>query len=68
LIQCDIIEGCGIGATICIMDDCDPKLYAVGEEHEWYVTSKKILENVGAPELVKAFDKKFPTKSQDKAV
>lgn len=62
----ELEKGCGIGMLLCVMDNQDPATYADNEEHEWYVNSKMILENVGAPSLVKTFDNKYPDKKKKK--
>lgn len=56
----ELEKGCGIGMLLCIMDKKDPKTYKKGEEHEWYISSKPILENVGVPALVQRFNEKYP--------
>lgn len=60
LINNEIEEGCGIGMLLCIMDNRGPDGVPKGEDSEWYISSKTILENVGVPSLVKRFDEKYP--------
>ncbi len=62
----ELKEGCGIGMLLCVTDNQDPATYADGKEHEWFVNSKMILENVGCPSLIKAFDEKYPDKKPKK--
>jgi hypothetical protein len=63
----ELETGCGIGMLLCIMDNQDPDTYKEGEDHEWYVSSKSILENVGVPSLVERFNKKYPDKKKTRA-
>ena len=63
----EIEPGCGIGALLCIMDTVDPESFKDGEEHEWFMSSKLILENAGVPKLVEKFNVKYPTKKKDGA-
>lgn len=58
----ELEKGCGIGMLLCIMDNRDPNSIPKGEDSEWYIASKSILENVGVPSLVKRFDEKYPVK------
>lgn len=58
----ELEEGCGIGMLLCIMDNRQSKDIPKGEDSEWYISSKSILENVGIPSLVKRFDEKYPVK------
>lgn len=60
LLSEELEKGCGIGMLLCIMDNRDPNSIPKGEESEWYISSKPILENVGVPSLVKRFDEKYP--------
>lgn len=62
LITDELEEGCGIGMLLCIMDNRDPNNMPKGEDSEWYISSKSILENVGVPSLVKRFNEKYPVK------
>ena len=62
LLSEELEPGCGIGMMLCIMDNQDPATYKSGEDHEWYMSSKVVLENVGMPELVKRFNEKYPDK------
>lgn len=66
LITTELEEGCGIGSILCIMDNGDPDTFIEGEDYEWYVNSKKILENAGIPNLVEVFNKKYPEKKSKK--
>lgn len=58
----ELEEGCGIGMLLCIMDNRDPDIVPKGEDSEWYISSKSILENVGIPSLIRQFDEKYPVK------
>lgn len=58
----ELEKGCGIGMLLCIIDNRDPNTIPQGEDSEWYIASKSILENVGIPSLVKRFDEKYPVK------
>jgi hypothetical protein len=58
----ELVEGCGIGMLLCIMDNRASDSIPKGEDSEWYISSKNILENVGVPSLVKRFDEKYPVK------
>lgn len=58
----ELEEGCGIGMLLCIMDNRQSSDVPKGEDSEWYISSKSILENVGIPSLVKRFDEKYPVK------
>jgi hypothetical protein len=60
LLTDELDTGCGIGCLLCVMDNQDPATYKKGEDHEWYISSKAILENVSVPKLVKRFDEKYP--------
>lgn len=62
LLTTELEEGCGIGMLLCIMDNRNPNDIPKGEDSEWYIASKSILENVGVPALVKRFDEKYPVK------
>lgn len=62
LLTTELEEGCGIGMLLCIMDNREPNTIPKGEDSEWYIASKNILENVGVPSLVKRFDEKYPMK------
>lgn len=62
LITEELEEGCGIGMLLCIMDNRDPNDVPKGEDVEWYISSKNILENVGIPSLIQRFDEKYPVK------
>ena len=64
LLTTELEPGCGIGMLLCIMDNQDPDTYPANEDHEWYVSSKTILENIGYPTLVKTFDVKYPNKKK----
>jgi hypothetical protein len=55
----ELEEGCGVGMLICVMDN-DPEAESDPENHEWYLSSKLILENVGVPKLVDKFNRKYP--------
>jgi hypothetical protein len=58
LITTEISPNCGVGALLCVMEDVEnPK---DGKDHEWYINSKSILENVGIPSLVSIYDEKYP--------
>jgi len=63
LLTDELEKGCGIGMLLCIMDNRAPSNIPKGEESEWYIASKSILENVGVPTLVKRFDEKYPVKN-----
>jgi hypothetical protein len=65
LLTDELEEGCGIGMLLCVMDDQDPETYKKGENHEWYISSKAVLENVSIPKLINRFNEKYPnTKSK----
>ena len=64
LLTTELETGCGVGVLLCVMDDKDPEEYKEGEDHEWYMNSKSILENVGVPKLVKKFNEKYPDKKK----
>ncbi len=64
LITTELETGCGVGTLLCVMDTQDPSTYKEGEDHEWYVSSKAILENVGIPTLIQKFDEKYPNKKK----
>jgi hypothetical protein len=51
----ELIKGCGIGELLAIVD-----AEAIDSNHTWYIRSREILENVGAPRLIEAYNKKFP--------
>lgn len=61
----EIVPGCGVGLLLCIMDNKDPETWKTGEEHEWYISSKEVLKNVGIPSLVSKFDEKYPLKTSE---
>jgi hypothetical protein len=61
IITTELKENCGIGGMLCIMD----KNIVDGNTNEWYINSKHILQNVGCPELIKAYDEKYPDKNHD---
>jgi hypothetical protein len=60
----ELKEGCGIGMLLCVMDNQDPATYKKGENHEWYISSKSVLENVSVPDLVNRFVEKYPKESK----
>lgn len=62
LLTDELEEGCGIGMLLCIMDNRNPNDVPKGEDIEWYISSKSILENVGIPSLIRRFDEKYPVK------
>jgi hypothetical protein len=62
LLTTELEEGCGIGMLLCIMDNRCPDDIPKGEDSEWYISSKSILENVSVPFLVSRFDEKYPVK------
>jgi hypothetical protein len=62
LLTTELVEGCGIGILLCIMDNRDTDTISKGEDSEWYIASKAVLENAGFPSLVEHFDEKYPTK------
>lgn len=64
LLTDELEKGCGVGMLLCIMDNQDPDTYDTNEDHEWYINSKTILENVGIPSLVDVFNKKYPDKKK----
>lgn len=58
----ELEKGCGIGTLLCIMDNRNENDIPKGQDSEWYISSKPILENVGIPSLVRKFDEKYPVK------
>ncbi len=60
--------GCGIGMLLCIMDTQNTDTYDSDEPHEWYISSKSVLENMSNQSLVNVFDKKYPNLKKDKSV
>jgi hypothetical protein len=60
LLTDELDSGCGIGCLLCVMDNQNPATYKKGEDHEWYISSKAVLENVSIPKLVQRFDEKYP--------
>lgn len=60
LLTDELIEGCGIGNLLCVMD-AEKK----DEDNEWYVSSRVVLENAGVPKLVAVFDEKYPSKKEE---
>lgn len=58
LLTDEIEPGCGVGMVLCIMDNQDPDKHKAGEDHEWFVSSKTILENAGMPMLAQKFDER----------
>jgi hypothetical protein len=59
LLTNEITPGCRIGMLLYIQD-------ANNQMNEWFISSKNVLENVGYPSLVTAFDKKYPNKEKSK--
>lgn len=57
LLTSELQPGCGVGMILCVMDHEHPE-FTSGGNHEWYISSKEILENVGLPSLVKKFEQK----------
>lgn len=64
LLTDELEPGCGIGVLLCVMDNQDPDTYDANEDHEWYINSKTILENVGIPSLISTYNKKYPSKKR----
>ena len=63
LLSEELKPGCGIGMLLCIIKN-DGTPLKENEDNEWYISSKNILENVGRPDLVEVFNKKYPDKKQ----
>lgn len=56
----ELETGCGIGMILCIMNTRNTNDIPKGEDSEWYISSKMVLENVGVPSLIKRFNEKYP--------
>lgn len=56
----EIEKGCGIGVLLCVMDVTGPRQN--DGEHEWYISSKLVLENAGMPRLANLYLQKHPDK------
>lgn len=63
----ELEPNCGIGMLLCIMDNQGIVLEH-NKDHEWYISSKTILENVGMPHLVEKFLLKYPDNKKNKSV
>lgn len=59
LLTDELTPNCRIGMLICVQD-------AENEQNEWFISSKIVLENVGVPSLVDAFNVKYPDKKTSK--
>ena len=62
LLTDELVKGCGIGCLLCVMDNSEEAKQKPDEDHEWYINSKSVLENVGVPKLVERFIEKYPVK------
>ncbi len=61
----ELIPECGIGMLICVMDNDKPEEFKAGETHEWFISSKLILENIGMTHLIREFDKRYPMEKKE---
>lgn len=62
LLTTELKEGCGIGKIIAVLTNIDAETMTDEEwgKHEWYVSSDRVLANVGKHDLVDIFNKVCP--------
>ncbi len=61
----ELVPGCGIGMLVCVMDNDKPEEFKAGENHEWFISSKLILENIGVNHLIGEFNKRYPVEKKE---